>query len=104
MTRDDFINALYNNDDGLTLNQIEQIEEMLIYTIPDGMIDDIKKACIDDPLTHKQAVEAAMMTARDTFIMGMHDCEDMLELRDYFIEYAKIDVTDHQVYKMYYIR
>ena len=26
MTRDDFINALYNNDDGLTLNQIEQIE------------------------------------------------------------------------------
>lgn len=93
MKRNDFINRLFNNGDGLTLDQIERIEQnALPDIIPDGVIEEVGE---------RQAREKA----REVFIDVLADLTDMLELRDYIRELFKTDpilLTDMQVYRLFY--
>ena len=43
MTRQDFIFTLFDNGNGLSLNQIERIEEYLPDIIPESMIEDMQE-------------------------------------------------------------
>lgn len=85
MIRRDFITKLFDHGDGLTLDQIENLEKILPGFIPEDMPMD----------------EAGLMMARDNFINDMHDCEDMLELRAKAKRLYELDLTDMQVYRLY---
>lgn len=95
MKRKYFVSTLFNNCHGLTLEQIRSIENQLPETFPDGLLNDImhQQGC-----SESEAIEIALMSSRDVFIHNLHDCRDMLELRDYFTEYCGIGLNDHQVY------
>ena len=101
MTRQDFIFRLFDNENGLTLDQIEHVEELLPETIPDGLIQDI----IDrDGCTDEEAAEIALLDAREVALNNMKDyAGDMLSLRDLFREYYGISLSDHQVRSLFFV-
>ena len=88
MTRQDFIAQLFNNGEGLNLNQIEYIDKRIIPDmIPDNDIDDLTD------------------TAREVFIDNLHDCLDMIELKHYLkriLPKNEPELTDMQVYHLWY--
>ena len=88
MTRTDFVNALFDNGNCLSLEQIRNIEKVLPGTIPADM-----------PLD-----EGSLMTARDVFFSDLHDCSDLLEIQDYMKNNFQEDLTDMQIYRLSYIR
>ena len=95
MTKHEFIMRLFDNGYGLTLDQIERAEA---YAIDDA-------AC--QTFDEQEAIELIPM-AREVFINGMSDCEDMIELRDYLNSrlYGANDterVSDMQVYRLWYV-
>lgn len=97
MNRQDFIFTLFDNGNGLTLDQIERAEA---YAAEDA-------ACqtFDD-----EEIPALTEMARDVYIDRMKDCEDMLELRSFLYDtlYAKAEqdgqITDMQVYSLWYAK
>lgn len=99
MTRNDFIMALFDNGQGLTLDQIWKIDGELTETIPDGMIEGIQN---DNGMTYGEAAEIALMDARQVFINQMHDQPDLIELKN-FLEEQEITVSDMQVYRLWYV-
>ena len=95
MTRQDFIFTLFDNGNGLSLEQIERAEAYAH--------DDASCQTFDD----EEMVELIPM-AREVFINGMSDCADMIELRDYLNSrlYGANDtarVSDMQVYRLWYV-
>lgn len=102
MTRQDFIFTLFDNGNGLTLNQIEQVEEYLPETFPNGLLDDIAED-MGESKDYPGVIESALYQARDVFIENLNGAQDMLELRDIFSERCKIGLTDMQVYRLWYV-
>ena len=95
MTRQDFIFTLFDNGNGLSLEQIERAEA---YARDDA-------AC--QTFDEQEVIELIPM-AREVFINGMSDCADMIELRDYLNSrlYGANDterVSDMQVYRLWYV-
>lgn len=103
MNRQDFIFTLFDNGNGLTLDQISVIEEGMIDTVPDGMIEDL----IDNNgMTEIDAEDAAIAEARQVFLNSLHDCGDMLELKNTLndaLSYSDFKVSDMQVYHLWYV-
>ena len=112
MTRLDFINILYNNGRGLTLDQIAKIDDDLSDTIPDGLIDDIMETLMPDgELTIEQhnklygrAKMQAMEQARDVCISAYADAfVDPIEVKEYFRNYAGFaEVPDDNCVGLFY--
>ena len=101
MERQDFIFTLFDNGNGLTLDQITAIEKYLPDTFPDGLLEDIAEDMgmeINDP----DVMESALYGARDVFLNCLHDCSDMLELKAYFNGIID-NLTDMQVYRIWLI-
>ena len=101
MERQDFIFALFDNGSGLTLDQISTIEKYLPDTIPNGMLEDIAKD-IEEDVNSFAVMENALYQARDVFMERLHDCSDMLELKDVLNGIIK-NVTDMQVYRVWLV-
>ena len=100
MTRNDFINTLFDNGEGLTLKQISiLVYDVIPDTIPDGMIDDIENS--DPTICHNKAVSIATHIAYDKFIQDIADCTDLLEIADLLSMYLK-NVTDKQILRLRY--
>ena len=99
MTRQDFIFTLFDNGNGLTLDQIWKIDDGLIDTIPDGVIEDLQE---NNGMTYGYAAEIALDQAREVFINNLHDLPDMLELKNY-LEEQEINVSDMQVYHVWIV-
>ena len=99
MTRQDFIFTLFDNGNGLTLDQIWKIDDGLIETIPDGMIEDLQET---NGWIYGEAAETALYQARAVFINNLHDQPDMIELKN-FLEEQEINVTDMQVYHIWIV-
>ena len=101
MNRNDFINLLYNNGNGLSLNQIQAIENRLPDLIPDGMIEDIARE-YDNP-NDPGILESAIYMCREHFINNLHDCGDMLELRYYLANNTSAGmINDPQIYGLFW--
>jgi hypothetical protein len=100
MTRQDFIFTLFDNGQGLSLNQIERIEEYLPDIIPESMIEDMQEV---NGMSEEDAIQTALYQARDIFMDNLKDCTDMLSLRDYLIERYQVDASDMQVYRLWYV-
>ena len=105
MNRCDFVFRLYNNGNGLTLDQIQTIEDNLPLTFPEsveGFLAEIADDMGLDP-DNIEVMENAMSQARDVFMDSLHDCADLLELRDYLKNMMDLpDITDSQVYNLWY--
>ena len=103
MTRQDFIFTLFDNGNGLSLEQIVEIEKGLIDTIPSGTIEDLQDI---DGRSRKDATAIALTFAYDVFMDNMRDCEDMLVLK-HFIDSAicnvRLNTSDMQVYRLWYV-
>ena len=101
MNRQDFIFTLFDNGNGLTLDQIALIEEGMIDIVPDGFIEDL----IDNNgMTDTEAEDTAIAEARQVFLNSLHDCGDMLELKNALtdaLSYSDYKVTDMQVYHLW---
>ena len=104
MTRQDFIFRLFDNGNGLSFEQIENIEQGLIETIPAGTIEDLQDT---NGMSRKDATATALMISYDIFMDSMRDCEDMLVLK-HFIDSAicntRLNTSDMQVYRLWYVK
>ena len=103
MTRQDFIFTLFDNGNGLSFEQIAEIEKGLIETIPSGTIEDLQDT---NGMSRKDAIATALMTAYDVFMDNMRDCTDMLELKrfiDSTICNTRLNTSDMQVYRLWYV-
>lgn len=103
MTRQEFIFTLFDNGNGLSFEQIAEIEKGLIDTIPSGTIEDLQDT---NGMSRKDAIATALMTAYDVFMDNMRDCTDMLELKrfiDSAICYTRLNTSDMQVYRLWYV-
>ena len=95
MTRQDFIFSLFDNGEGLTLDQIERAEHYVL--------DDAACQTFDD-----EEIPDLIPIARNVYIDRIRDCQDMLELRDFLYNtlYTKEEqdeqITDMQVYRLWY--
>lgn len=95
MTRQDFIFRLFDNGEGLTLDQIERAEEYVS--------DDVASQTFND-----EEIPDLIPIARDVYIDRIRDCQDMLELRDFLFAtlYTQVEhdgqITDMQVYHLWY--
>lgn len=95
MTRQDFIFRLFDNGEGLTLDQIERAEEYVS--------DDAASQTFND-----EEIPDLIPIARDVYIDRIRDCQDMLELRDFLFDtlYTQAEqdgqITDMQVYHLWY--
>ena len=95
MTKHEFIMRLFDNGYGLTLDQIERAEA---YAIDDA-------AC--QTFDEQEAIEL-IPTAREVYIEQLHDCENMLEMREYLYKtlYTPQErngqITDSQVYRLWF--
>jgi len=101
MERQDFIMTLFDGGNGLTLDQITTIEKYLPDTIPNGMLEDIARD-IEEDVNSFAVTENALYQARDVFMERLHDCNDMLELKD-VLDGIIENVTDMQVYRVWLI-
>lgn len=101
MKRDEFINMLFNNCHGLTLDEIGTIEDVLKDTLPEEAIEVLTN---DNGHTLEDAIDILMMDARQVFINNLHDCTDLLEIRSYMKEAFNLELTDKEVYALYYLR
>ena len=103
MDRKEFVTTLYNNVEGLTLDQIQTIEGELLDTIPDGVIEDIAKD-MDEDTTGPGVIESALYLARDNAINNLHDANtDLLSLREVLIKLTRGKVSDQVVYRLSYV-
>jgi len=95
MNRQDFIFRLFDNGNGLTLDQIERAE---------AYIKDDAACQTFDP---EEAISLIPM-AREVYIDRIGDIEDMLELRSFLYDtlYTKDEqngqITDMQVYRLFF--
>lgn len=101
MNRQDFINLLFNNCNGLTLDEIETIEGVLWGALPEDMLTDLMN---DNGYTENDAIDVLMIDARQVFINKLHDCTDLLMIRSYMKEAFDLELTDKEVYTLYYLR
>ena len=100
MTRNEFINTLFDNGDGLTLAQIsELVYDIIPDELPDGLVDSIKDSVPN--IDHNTALDIAMQQSYDVFIQRIADCKDLLEISDLLGYYFK-DVTDKQILSLRY--
>ena len=100
MTRQDFIFTLFDNGNGLSFEQIEEIEKGFIDT---GIIEDLQNT---NGMSRKDATAIALMTSYDVFMDNMRDCEDMLVLKHFIdsaICNARLNTSDMQVYRLWYV-
>lgn len=102
MDRKEFIDTLFDNGHGLTLDQIQAIEDEMPSFFPTDTPDEFIDDILNDPdvETQKEAMDIAMFQARDVFIDMVRDCADMLEIRDCFKSYFQVELTDIQVFRM----
>ena len=100
MNRQDFIFTLFDNGNGLTLDEIQHVEEYLPDLFPDGIISDLIN---NNGMSDEDAAEAALYDAREVFLDDIGSARDMLELRDIFIEQYKLKLTDKQVVSLWYV-
>ena len=103
MTRQDFIFRLFDNGNGLSLDQIEEIEKGLKNTIPSGTIEDLQEV---NGMSREDATATALMTSYDVFMDNVLDYDDMLKLRRFLnsvICNTRLNVTDTQVYKLWFV-
>ena len=94
MNRQDFIFRLFDNGNGLTLDQIEWAERY-IEADACGMMEGVED------------LPAMREMAREVFFDRLRDCEDLLELRDFLNETLRcnnqdLSVSDNQVYRLWY--
>lgn len=101
MNRQDFINRLFNNCNGLTLDEIGAIEDVLKDTLPEDMLIGLTN---DNVYTLKEAIDVLMIDARQVFLNNLHDCTDLLMIRSYMKEAFDLELTDKEVYALYYLR
>lgn len=100
MTRNNFINTLFDNGEGLTLSQIRQIIDKYIpETIPAGMVEDIAES---QNIDYKAAFDLAIEQAYEVFIQRIDDCEDLLEIADVLTEALKREPSDKAVLRLRY--
>jgi len=103
MERKEFIIRLFNNGNGLTLDQIQTIEDRLTDTIPDGVIEDIAND-MDEDTTAPGVIESALYLARDNAINNLHDANvDLLALREKLEELTGDKVSDQAVYHLSFV-
>ena len=112
MTRKDFINILYNNGRGLTLDQIKTVDEDLIETVPDGMINDIMEDLTqgkhitlgEEHELFIKAREQALEQARDVCVDAYADTFiDPIEVKEYFRNYVGIgELPDDNCVGLFY--
>ena len=93
MDRRTFIYILFARGTGLTLDQIERVEEYVK--------DDAACQTFDDT-----EIPDLIYMARDVYISRLKDCEDLLEMRNLlkFTIYAsneKSELTDMQVFNVF---
>jgi hypothetical protein len=103
MTRQEFIFTLFDNGSGLSFEQIAEIENGLIDTIPSGTIEGLQDI---NGMSREDATATALMTAYDVFMDSMRDCTDMLELKrfiDSTICNTRLNTSDMQVYRLWYV-
>lgn len=103
MTRQDFIFTLFDNGNGLSLEQIEQIEKGLIEAFPTGLIDDLMSI---NGFTRADAEKEALLSSYEVFIDNLADCTDMIELKRYLdksICNTRLNTSDMQVYRLWYV-
>ena len=103
MTRQDFIFTLFDNGNGLSFEQIEEIEKGLIDTIQSGTIEDLQDT---NGMSRKDLTATALILAYDVFMDNMRDCEDMLVLKHFIddsICNARLNTSDMQVYRLWYV-
>lgn len=99
MTKADFELMMFNGGDGLTLDQIESLENALIENLPDGFIDVIRDDLGEDA-TENGIIESAFYQASDVFLGRLQDCATMLEIRDFMTYEYGMGLTDHQIYRL----
>jgi len=108
MTRKDFIDRLFDNGDGLTLEQIKTIYiDVISSELPADLVDAIMES--NNFKTDNEALPIAIDMSCDNFINNLHDCADMIELRDYLTSLVDCngerflkDITDKQVMRVWY--
>ena len=103
MDRKEFITTLYNNGEGLTLDQLQSTEVRLTNTIPDEMLEDIANEMGEDA-TAPGVVESALYLARDNAMNNLHDANtDLLALREKLEELTGEKVSDRAVYHLSFV-
>lgn len=103
MDRKEFVTTLYNNGEGLTLDQIQTIENGLTDTIPDGVLEDIAREMGEDT-TASGVIESALYLAMDNAMNDLHDANiDLLALREKLEELTGEKVSDQAVYHLSYV-
>lgn len=103
MEKKEFIIKLFNGGNGLTLDQIQTIEDRLTDTIPDGVIEDIAND-MDEDTTAPGVIESALYLARDNAINNLYDANvDLLALREKLEELTGDKVSDQAVYHLSFV-
>lgn len=106
MNRNTFINQLFDNGQGLTLDQILDIENRLSNSKDNKNM--VYEMCNnDDSLELYQARELVTEQKRDLFMENLNKCNDLLELRSFlqgYFDYKNYDLTDMQVYRLSYLK
>lgn len=97
MEKQDFIFLLFDNGNGLTLDQIRKIEAYLPEMIDPEMITDIKNQMPD-----ANAERVALDLCRDCFIGNLTDCGDLIELQDYLASEVGVEATDAQIFHLWH--
>ena len=101
MNRNDFINTLFDNGRGLTLDQIATIEKMIPDIVMiDEVIDDFMNA---NGYTRDDAIKHLRPDARFIFMDQLVGCDDMLDMRDYLQDFG-IEPTDLQIYALFHMK
>jgi len=93
MTRQDFIFTLFDNGNGLSLEQIAEIEKGLIDTIPSGTIEDLQDM---NGMSREDATATALMTA-DEYMQW----EDESMIEPYTTRFNKSELATYNRNKKY---
>ena len=99
MNKRDFVFWLFDNGKGLTLDQIQTIEDNLPDLMDEGMIEDIRNQFPEE--SEEKHREIASDLCRDFLASRLQDCADFLELRDYLTATFNINPSDMQIFYLY---
>lgn len=101
MTKNDFIERLFDSGNGLSLKNINDINNTIHRDIPADLVEDIRN---ENPEWNRIEVENfAMQLGYDNFINQMHDCTDMLELKSFLVDYIhQTDIADMAIYNLFH--
>lgn len=106
MNRNEFINTLFDNGQGLTLDQIQTVDNYLSNSIP-NIRDDIQELMkSNDNLDFESARQILIDQERQLFLDEMNSCSDLLKLKDFLTGYlpSNSKLSDMQVYRLSYLK